>query len=207
MKATNKHIGLILWYGMLIALLLCSSCGPIKKSVKNKNTKETLVQQFDKDSVNTKTQLTKETKIVSAPIEKTTGISLRTADSITNKRINEALRYFKFSDQSGNNKVSASYDEKTMQLLINAFVAQSIDKSKETDTSSEVNTNRNTRVEKTFEENVDEYIKKIKVPWWIYAIAVYLLRHHILALVGFFVPGIRQVKSINDLLNTKQSNS
>lgn len=181
-----------------------TSCGTLKKKqIKTSDTKTTEVVQTTSDSSNVVKEETKVVTEVSQPIEKENYISLMTADSLTNIKINEALRNFRYYDRSGGNSVKASYDPKSMQLLIQAFIAQTENKASEKNLDTKINTNKESSSEKTFEQNVDEYLEKIKIPWWIYAGLAFLFKNQIISTIGFFIPGIHRVKTARDLFNSK----
>ena len=80
---------------------------------------------------------------------------------------NSMMKQMNISKSSGSNSYNSKYNEELKQWVIDFTVAQTLNKEKEkvTDTKSE----------KTFEQSVDEYIKKIVIPWWVYAIAFVLL--------------------------------
>ena len=63
------------------------------------------------------------------------------------------------------------------------------------------NSNKSKNTEKSFEQQIDEYIyKKIKVmPWWMYGIIAFLFRNQLVGLLSFFFSGIRSIKSFSDL--------
>jgi hypothetical protein len=191
---------------LFLVLFSLVGCATFKsKRDKTTDTKLTEKTETVSDSSSIKTTDTKTEVETVAPIEKETGISLRTADSIANRRINEALRNFRFVDRSGGNSVAARYDEKTMQLFIEAFVAQTKNSSQQTTSESETSTNKETDSEKSFEQQIDEYLEKQKIPWWVYGIALFFLRRDIVSIVGFFVPGVRSVQTFRDLFKSKSS--
>lgn len=55
------------------------------------------------------------------------------------------------------------------------------------------------------EQNVNEYIEKIKIPWWVYGAVAFLLRRDIFSILRFFIPGIRRVKTFKDLFKNKRN--
>lgn len=199
MKTPEQKTALA-WFCIAIVLIMLTSCSAFKKTQKKTertvSTERTAVTQ---DSTFVSKNETKEVKQINGPIEKQSYISLMTADSLANARINEALRNFKFYDRSGGNSLKGSYDPETMLLELKAFIAETQNKDLQTNTDTSVGTNKKESSEKTLEQQLDEYIEKKTIPWWVYAIGLFLLRNHILAIVGFFIPGVRQVKTINDL--------
>lgn len=200
MKANIEQKTALMWFCILFVLMLLTSCGTFKKKhTKNSSKVSSERTIVASDSTLVSNNETKEVSEISGPIAKESYISLMTADSLTNARINEALRNFRIYDRSGGNSFKASYDTETMQLLLQAFIQQTENKTSEKISDTNTSTNKSETSEKTFEQKLDEYIEKKTIPWWLYAIGVFLLRNHILAVIGFFIPGIRQVKTINDL--------
>lgn len=206
MKANAEQKTALMWFCILFVLFLLTSCGTFKKthtkSSSKVSTERTVVAS---DSTLVSNNETKEVSEINGPIAKESYISLMTADSLTNARINEALRNFRIYDRSGGNSFKASYDTETMQLLLQAFIQQTENKTSEKISDTNTSTNKSEASEKTLEQQLDEYIEKKTIPWWVYAIGIFLLRNHILAAVGFFIPGIRQVKTFSDLFKKTTS--
>lgn len=198
-----KYKSLVFIIIAIFFLLLNSCLGSKKTSEISSVIKERIEIEKLKDSIKTIIEKSKEIKETNAPIDKENFVSFKTADSLTNQRINDALRGFYFSEKSGGNSYSAKYDEATMQLIFKAFIAQTENNSKESSIDTNTSTNTDTKSEKSFEEQTDEYIyKKItKMPWWGWVIIAWFLRNQIIAFIGIFVPGVKRIKSIHDLLN------
>ena len=158
-------------------ILFFTSCsvfnlGKKKQEEKERTTKTTELSEVKKDSSNIKNVNVSETKKETLPIDKSSSISLQTADSIANKRINEALRNFKITDRSGGNSFSAKYDEATMRLIFDAYIEGTKSIEKETNTDQLINTNTESKTDKTFEEEVSEKSKKVikMIPLWIWVV-------------------------------------
>lgn len=186
-----------------IILLCLFSCGTHKVIQKENNSIERLEQiKLKKDSIIKNTKTTNAKTEVSGEINKYSQISLQTADSIANKRINEALKNFKYSETSGKNKTKAYYDSKTMQLIIEAFVSKSENTIKEVENNQELETN--TIKETTKEEaiKIDKYFyKKIKsMPLWVWIIVYFVfLDQKVVYILGNFIPQLKGAKTILSL--------
>ena len=159
-------------------LFFATSCGVFNLGKKTKLEKETTTKITDfraikKDSTSTVVKEVQQKEQTIAPIQKSNSISLKTADSLTNIKINQALRNFKFYDRSGGNSVTAKYDEKTMQLLIEAFVAGTSNKDTKTNTDTNTNTNNETTTDTSLEQTVEETSRTIikMIPLWVWLIA------------------------------------
>lgn len=161
-KATRYNLFIVaIWLITLGALVLLNSCSTLGKTTeKNKETVKTEIVTKD----NTETETTK----TSEAIQDRVVINVPESD---NKELmemfNSMMSKLNTSKSSGSNSYNSKYDEELKQWVIDFTVAQTLNKEKEkvTDTKSE----------KTFEQNIDEYIKKIVIPWWIYLIAFVLL--------------------------------
>lgn len=184
---------------IIIFALFLTSCLSTKKTIKNFEKQKEKIE-IKKDSIQKVSEKKSEKIEVSNPISKKNSISLKTADSLTNAKINKALRNFSYKDKSGKNTVSARYDEKTMQLILEAFISGSQNKTTENTLDTETNTNTETTSEKKFEKNVEKYIKKIVIPWWGYLILIFLFRKTIFSILAFFLPQIRGIKTLTDLI-------
>jgi hypothetical protein len=161
---------------ILIALTL-SSCAVAKKS-KTQTTRETTTTEVQKDS--------------SASIRVNEEISdaIRTSvvdsgDDEVNAKVDEILMRLNTQKSSGDNSYRFWYDQQLRELRAEFIVGQTKD--------SIVTTNTDTSVEKTFEEQIDEYIKKIVVPWWMYVIAFFLLLPQIKRILSIFINPTSQI--------------
>ena len=155
---------------LLTALLVIGCMGTKSISDKSIVTKST-------ENTDVKHDTQKETQI-NKGIDARQGISLKTGDSLVNARIREALRNFNYSNKSGSNSTDVKFDEASMALLIANIVGETKD-TKETDTKS-------TTIEKTFEEQTDEYLNKkiVAMPWWIWVIGALFLLPKVIEIFG-----------------------
>lgn len=175
------------FFFLLFSVLLLTSCLATKKSTQTeiqKVSEKNIYKRFD--SIMQERIKEFKTKEVSKPISKNTFISLKTADSVANKKINEVLRNFNFKEKSGSNSTSARYNEKTMQLIFDAYVAGSektLEKfSKETTIETKEKTDKSTSFYTYFKQDV--YKKIVTAPWYFWG-GVFL----------FFLPKITSLLS------------
>ena len=171
----------------LFAVLSFSSCANYKKS-KEITTKETEFKDFKKDS----SSIT----IINNPIRDRIIQQAPITDNPELQRMfDEMMEKLNTSKQSGDNGYNAKYDKELRQWVIDFTVGQT--KNQKTDVKEA------TKEEKTFDQNVDEYIKKTKFPWWIYVIAVILLWPTIMKFLTLVFPTTRLVAVYKKLASKK----
>jgi hypothetical protein len=188
----------ILFFIAIWILFFATSCsvfnlGKKKQSEKETTSKNSEISDVKKDSTNVIFKDKKEVTEKTSPIQKSNSVSLKTADSLTNVKINQALKNFRFYDRSGGNSVSAKYDEKTMQLLIEAFVAGTVNKETNTDSEQKTATNQTSISEKTTEEIIEETSSTVikMLPWWVWLIGVVYFAPIIIDRVGFLISPLK----------------
>jgi hypothetical protein len=166
------------------------SCGVTKRD------KTTSTKQIEKTEVATDT-MSKET--INKKIDDAATIKIQesnTGDEDFDERVNEAvanvLRSINFQKSSGDNSYRAYYDEKLKALQFQIELGETRD--------TEVETNKEATTEKSFEENISEYVKKIVVPWWMYLIGIILLWKFIAPMVMFVFPQLRGLKTMKDVI-------
>lgn len=138
----------VFWF--VIALM--TSCAGVKK-YSNHQTSEKISTEVVKDT-------TKTTKTNGA-IKDNIVINVPKSDNAETMRLfNEMMSKMNTSKSSGSNSYRSVWDKENMQWLIEFVVAETKNKSLET--------TNNTKIEKSFDQQIDEYIKKIVVPWWMY---------------------------------------
>lgn len=176
---------------ILIIIFVFCSCGAFKKTItkkQNKQTTTTIEKAKDSTSVVENNKAIKDNAVINVP-ESNTG------DVNFDKRVNEAvanvLKNINFNKQSGDNGYKLYYDAQLKQ--IKAQIAIAATQNKNTKTSE--NNNQETTVFEQFET----YVKKVKLPWWMYLIVVFLLRKWIVKAIVFFVPAASGIKTAKDL--------
>lgn len=193
------------FYYIAIASTMMFSCTGTKSIFEQESkTTKTEKSEITKDSTFAEVKSYKEIVETSAPIEKENSISLKTADSLTNQRINQALKNFKYTERSGNNSVKAHYDEESMMFIFKAYVEATQNKDVTEKEATESSTNTAEKVEKTLEEQVDTYVeKKIKViPWWIWLILYFAFLDKKVALIlSGLIPQMKGATTILNLLS------
>lgn len=180
----------------IFSIILLTSCLGTKKIIQteDKTFSETnLYKRFD--SIMQERIKEFKTKETSKPISKNNSISLKTADSVANKKINEVLRNFNFKEKSGSNSISARYNEKTMQLIFDAYVAGSenmIERfSKETKLEKIETSDKNTSFYNSFKKDV--YKKVISFPWYYWLVACLVFAPKIINILNPHISFIKQL--------------
>lgn len=168
--------------------ILLFSCGTLKKtSEKTSTTKQTELTEVKTDStseIDTNKEI-KDRIVISVP---------EANDENTTKLVDAILNQLNTSKTSGTNSYNSRYDEETRQLVIDFIVAQT--QSKITATTSD------SKTEKTFEQQTDEYIeKKIKsIPIWVWVLLLFVFRKPLFGFLVELFPGLKTVKWLSRLL-------
>ena len=177
---------------VIMIILMFSSCsllnlGSKKVTETNKETSQVEKSEVKKDSVST--------EIVSKKIDDAITIEVPVSDPEVDAKIDEILSKLNMSKSSGDNSYKFYYDAQLRELRAEFEIGETKD--------SEVIKSDVTTSEKSLTEKTDEYIsKKIKtLPWWIWLIVVWFLRKHIVNLIGIFIPGVKGIRTVQDLLN------
>lgn len=181
---------------LFFSVLLLTSCLGTKEITQTEEKSVSEINLYKRfDSIMQERIKEFKTKETSKPITKNNAISLKTADSVANRKINEVLRNFNFREKSGSNSISARYNEKTMQLIFDAYVAGSektLEKfSKETNLETNKTSDKNTSFYISFKKDV--YRKVIAFPWYYWLIGFLIFAPKILSLIS---PHIAFIKSM-----------
>lgn len=173
-------------YIIIIFLSLTSCLGTKKISQQSSDTKTTHKSEIVKDSVSTTT--------VNKAIHDTVKVTVPVSDPIVDAKIDEILRKLYSSKTSGDNSYRFWYDEKLRELRAEFKVAQTQNKEQLIDKTQ--------TTEKSFEQRTDEYIKKkiTALPWWIYIVAIFLLRKQIVSILSVFFPQIKAITWVSRLV-------
>jgi len=186
----RKFLLLIVVFLIVIFTLSLSSCA-VQKKDKTTETKETSNIEKKKDS--------SKTVETSGAIHDRITINTPASDNVELMRMfNEMMSKMNTSKSSGSNSYSSRYDEANKQWVIDFLVAQT---KNETTAVKE-----DTKSEKTFEQNIDEYVKKIVIPWWVYVIGFLFAWPYIKGILSFFIPGFSQVTTIQDFKRKLRNN-
>ena len=182
-------IGAIVFMLLVSTLISCSLMNLGSKKVTETNKETTLIEKTEikKDSTSI--------EIVSKKIDDSIIIEVPVSDPEVDAKIDEILSKLNMSKSSGDNSYRFYYDSKLRELRAEFEIGETKD--------SEVIKSEETVSEMSFTEKTDEYIsKKIKtLPWWIWLIGIWLIRKHIINIIGIFVPGVKGIKTVQDLLN------
>ena len=187
-------------YILLIIISVLTGClGTKKVTESSQSSKVVDKSEVVKDSsTTTETSKAIDDKAVFKIPESNTG------DADIDRRINEGvanvLRSINFQKNSGDNSYKLYYDEKLRELRAEFEIGETQNK--------ETATKESSKIEKTWEETLIENTKKtIKIiPWWGWLILIYALRKNIISVIAIFAPGIKGIKTINDLLNPPNRN-
>lgn len=175
---------------LIFTLLLLSSCGVTKRSHSDTTTiKEKIETSKDSSSIIETSKAIKDEVIINIP-ESDTGD--RDFDEAVNRAVTNILRSINFQKTSGDNSYKFYYDEKLRQLRAEFEIGATQNK--------EVISNKSSEKQYSMVSEIEDYIKKVVVPWWAYLIIVYLLRKNIISIISIFVPAIKGIKTAKDLL-------
>jgi hypothetical protein len=174
---------------MIFIILLFSGCMATKKTSDKETATTSSTTQVDtkKDEEKTTTnEAIKDNIVINVP-ESNNAEAMR--------MFNEMMKQMNSSKSSGSNSYNSRYDEENRKWIIDFIVAQTENKEKssESDKASTSDT--------TFDQKVDDYIKKIVIPWWMYLIGGYFL---FLALKPLLMIIFPQLSVISGLLGKKK---
>lgn len=157
---------------LLFLFSLFFSC----KTLEQKSSSETTTKES--------TEITKDTDVKTSVSEE---IKDRVIVNVPQSNNQEVMAMFDImmkqlntSKTSGSNSYNSRYDENLKQWVIDFTVAQS--KQKETNVVAE------TKTEKSFEENVNEYLKTKGIPFWVWLIVLFAFRNEIYFILSLFLP-------------------
>lgn len=163
---------------IIFAIFSLSSCRTLKKTHES----ETIEKEF-KDSKKDSTT----TIIINNPIRDRIIQEAPISDNPELIRMfDEMMSKLNTSKQSGDNGYNSRYDKELRQWVIDFTVGQTKNK--------DVAVKEETKEEKTFEQNVNDYVKKTTFPWWIYVIAIVLAWPTISKVVSLIFPAYRATK-------------
>lgn len=172
---------------------MVSSCAVLKKD-KTTTTKQIEKTEIKQDSVSKETiNKAIDDKVTIKIAESSTGD--RDFDLAVNKAVTNILKSINFQKTSGDNSYRLYYDEKLKSLQAEFKLGETRNK--------EISTSDSVVIEKTFEESVSEYIKKIVIPWWVYLIPVFLFRKQIFGVLSFIFPQLhllRKLRTLRDVI-------
>ncbi len=175
----------------ILIIILFTSCGLSKKTVKSSTSKETEKTEILSDSISKET--------INKGIDDSATIKIQQSDTgdrdfdlAVNQTVTNILRSINFQKTSGDNSYRAYYDEKLEALQFRVQLGET--------KNSEVASSNSTLVQKTLTEQFSELIKKTIIPWWIYAIAIFLLRKQIFGFIAFIYPPVRGLKTLKDIV-------
>lgn len=171
-------------------IFVFTSCAVLKKD-KTTTTKQTEKTEVLSDSISK--------EVVNKGIEDKATFKVAesdTGDKDFDNRVNDAvaniLRSINFQKSSGDNSYRLYYDEKLRTLEAQIQVGET--SNKETSSENVVNT------EKTFEQSVEEYTKKITGSWITWLLLIFIFRKTIFGILTFVFPQIKGLKTLKDVI-------
>lgn len=173
-------------FSLMFLAFVLTSCGAFK-TIKEDKQKSSVVENktTTRDSSNVVERNRPINDQVLIPIS-------QSDDPEVNKKLDEVLSKLNQEKSSGQNGYKIVYDPELKNLLLEMKVAQTEDKF--------VSTNKEVNFEKSIENIIEKYTKKIRIPtWWIIVGLVVIFRKTIFKIILFFVPGLVQIKSFSDL--------
>lgn len=169
-------------------LLLFTSCAAVKRESSESTSSTEKVEEKKESTTTTET---------SKGIRDTIIVAIPESDNEEVMRMFESLlKQLNTSKSSGDNSYQLYYDEQLKQLRAAIEVGETSNTEKET--TSESNT------EKTFEQQVDEYVKKIVIPWWAYIIAAIFIWPYIKPIVMMLLGPTSLLSGFSSLTKPKE---
>lgn len=119
----------------------------------------------------------------------------RNFDEAVNKAVTNILSSINFEKSSGDNSYKMYYDINDRMMKMEASIGETSD--------TEVATSNEVESEKSISETSSTYTKETFkiIPWWFWIVVIVLMRKHIIGLIAIFIPGVKEIKTIQDLLN------
>ena len=193
-KIDKIVIQICLFAFVITVLSVCSSClGSKSVSEKSSETKQVDTSEITND----KTSETKVNKAIDDEIKTTVQPS---GDPVLDAKIGAILLGLNTSKSSGDNSYKWYYDSKLRELRAEFQIGQTEDTKEE-----EI---KETVVEKSFEENTDEYFKKkiTALPWWAYLIVAFFAWPYIKPFVMMILGPTNIISSVGNIIKPKNDN-
>ena len=188
---------------ILITFLLFSGCGTVKKTEKESSqTTQSVERTRENDSVATENTHVVVNQGIKDEIRKQVPQSNtgdRKLDSLVNTKVDQILRQLNTRKSSGSNSYRSYFDEKTRELITEFEVGATRD-SLVISTLQQVILNQ----EKTdYSEIFSSESKKVvaRIPWWLWALAVWFFRKPILETLAFIFPQLRAIGILKRIIN------
>ena len=150
-----------------------------KTEIKSDSTKSEIINKAIDDSIGTKVQ--------------------SSGDAETDAKIDAILSTLNTSKTSGDNSYRWYYDEKLRELKAEFQIGETKDK--------ELTASNESSSEKSFEENMSEYVKKIVLPWWAYVIAFVFAWPYLKPIIMMFLGPTNIITSISNAMKQKNENT
>lgn len=180
---------------IVFATLSLISCMGTKKVTETKQTtKETTSVEKSSDSSST-------VKINKAVDDKVSTKVEKTGDPFLDAKIDEILNKINTSKSSGANSYNLYFNKKTRELIAELKMGQTQD--------SISSTKNSLKSESSFENEIESYVfKKIRaIPWWIWALLVWMLRKPIWWILVQLLPFLKGITVIHKFITGKDANN
>lgn len=177
---------------IIVILIIFTSCGPLK-NIRDRisTTKETELNEKSSDTTKIKETNKAIKDDIAIPIPE--GASPETTAALI-----DLIKRMQSSKSSGDNSYKLWYDEQLNQLRLRVEIAET--QNKELATKNESNT------EKTFTQEKEEFIKKVKNSIWTYVFAFLFFWPYIKPIVMMFLGPTNLMTGIKKIMD-KQRNS
>jgi len=175
----------------IVILIIFTGCLGSKTTAE----KSSEIKEVDKSEITN--DKTSETEVNKAIDDKVTTKVEDTGDPVLDAKIDAILLGLNTSKSSGDNSYRWYYDSKLRELKAEFQIGQT-----ESKAEAEV---KETVVEKSFEENTDEYLKKkiTALPWWAYVIALIFAWPYLKPIIMMFLGPANAIDSIKNVLKPK----
>jgi len=173
---------------LIFIVFLFSSCMATKKTHSDSTTTTEKVDKTKDSSKITETsKAIKDNIVINVP---------QNDNEEVMEMFNQMMRQLNTSKTSGDNSYKLYYDEKLQQLRAEFEVGET--------QSTDSSTNSDTISEKSFDSEVNDYIKKIVIPWWAYIIAFVFVWPYIKPIIMMFLGPTSIVSNIGTIIKPKK---
>ena len=188
---------------ILIALMLVSSCGTVKKqSEESLQSTQITERTRERDSVSTENTHVVVNQGIKDEIRKQVPQSNtgdRELDSLVNTKVDQILRQLNTRKSSGSNSYRSYFDEKTRELITEFEVGATRDSLVISTLEQFILDQQKTDYSEIFTKESKKVVARI--PWWIWALAVWFFRKQILETLAMIFPQLRAIGILQRIIN------
>lgn len=182
-----KHFTRLFMALMLFSLMSCLS---------TKKVTDSTLKQTEKTEV---IDVRQEKTVTSGAIKDEITINVpESSNPAVTKELISLIKRMQSSKSSGGNGYQLYYDEKLKALKLRIEIAETQNR--------DTNALKSTTTDNTFEESVNEYIRKTVIPWWGYAILLFFIRKEIFWLVTKAFPALNVLNIFKGFKGNKYTN-